>query len=114
VPRTRPDGSGLILSSVSAQATGRKLGWVRDAAGDRFGQLELGVLVFAVEVNGSRLPAAEALAARKDLGDRLGEAWVLAATGTLRYRTGNYAAATTSLSCACDKPEPNRQASGSS
>jgi hypothetical protein len=32
--------------------------------GDRFGQLELGVLVFAVEVNGSRLPAAEALAAR--------------------------------------------------
>jgi hypothetical protein len=28
VPRTPPDGSGLILSSVSAQATGRKLGWV--------------------------------------------------------------------------------------
>lgn len=63
-PRTRAHAAGLILSSVSAQATGRKLGWVREAAGDRFGQLELGVLVFAVEVNGSRLPAAEALAAR--------------------------------------------------
>ena len=28
-PPDRPHGSGLILSSVSAQATGRKLGWVR-------------------------------------------------------------------------------------
>ena len=64
MPRTRPHGSWPILSSVSAQATGRKLGWVREAAGDRFGQLELGVLAFAVEVTGSRLPAAEALAAR--------------------------------------------------
>jgi probable F420-dependent oxidoreductase len=66
-PRTRADGSGLILASVSSEATQRKVGWVREAAGDRFDKLELGALVFAVEITSDPLPAAEALAARWDL-----------------------------------------------
>jgi len=66
-PRTRQDGSGLILSSVSADATERKIGWVREAAGGRAAQVELGALVFAVEITTHRQHAAEALAARWDL-----------------------------------------------
>jgi hypothetical protein len=52
---------------VSSEATQRKVGWVRDAAGDRFDTLELGALVFAVEVTSDPLAAAEVLAARWDL-----------------------------------------------
>ncbi len=66
-PRTRADGSGLIRASVSAEATERKIGWIREGAGDRFGALELGALVFAVEVTADPMAAAEALAARWDL-----------------------------------------------
>jgi len=66
-PRTRPDGSGLILASVSSQATERKIGCIREGAGDRFGELELGAIVFAVEITDNPMAAAQALAARWDL-----------------------------------------------
>ena len=66
-PRTRNDGSGLILSSVSAQATERKIGWVREAVGDRADHVEPGALVFAVEITTSRQQAAEAMAGEWDL-----------------------------------------------
>jgi hypothetical protein len=38
------------VSSATAQATDRKIGWVRDGAGSRFGQVELGALIFGVVV----------------------------------------------------------------
>ncbi len=63
-PRTRADGSGLIRETVSLEATERKVGWAREAAGDRFGDLELGALVFAVVVTNDRQTAAETLARR--------------------------------------------------
>lgn len=47
-PRTHGDGSGLIVSSANAQATDRKIEWIREAAGPRFGKVELGALIFGV------------------------------------------------------------------
>jgi probable F420-dependent oxidoreductase len=66
-PRTRADGSGLIRSNVAPEATKRKIGWVREAAGARFTELELSVLVFGVVVTSDRDSAAKELAAKWDL-----------------------------------------------
>lgn len=49
-PRTRGDGSGLIVSSATAEATDRKIAWIREGAGPRFDQVELGALIFGVVV----------------------------------------------------------------
>lgn len=47
-------GEGKIgaeaIASMAATATDEKLGWVRDAAGDRFDELEISILKFAVVV----------------------------------------------------------------
>jgi len=51
----------------SDYATERKIGWVREAAGDRAAQVELGALVFAVEITTHKQQAAEAMAAEWDL-----------------------------------------------
>ena len=48
----------------TAAATDEKLGWVRAAAGDRFRDLELNVLVVVVEVTKGRLRVAEDVAAK--------------------------------------------------
>jgi len=45
-------------------AVAEKVHWVREAAGDRFAQLELGVLVWAVEVTAHRRSSAEEIAQR--------------------------------------------------
>jgi len=66
-PRTRADGSGLIRANVAPEATKRKIGWVREAAGARFTELELSVLVFGVAVTSDRDSAARALAGKWDL-----------------------------------------------
>lgn len=47
--RTTPDG-GADQSDITAEATERKLGWVRQAAGERFAELELAVFAFLVSV----------------------------------------------------------------
>jgi alkanesulfonate monooxygenase SsuD/methylene tetrahydromethanopterin reductase-like flavin-dependent oxidoreductase (luciferase family) len=44
---TTADGQ-LDLASSSAAATDQKIAWVRQAAGDRFGSLELNILLLAV------------------------------------------------------------------
>lgn len=53
-----------LVDQVSAEATERKVGWVREAAGDRFGDLELNVLVYAVVVTDDRQGTAEGMAAQ--------------------------------------------------
>lgn len=56
-----PDSSPNI-TSVSADATAKQIGWIREAAGERFEQLELNMLVQRVEVTDDRLEAVETLA----------------------------------------------------
>ena len=60
-PRTRtwtgasPDGT--------AAATAQKIAWVREAAGDRFDQIELNTIIPTVEITDDRRAVAERLAA---------------------------------------------------
>jgi alkanesulfonate monooxygenase SsuD/methylene tetrahydromethanopterin reductase-like flavin-dependent oxidoreductase (luciferase family) len=48
---------------MTAAATERKIGWVREAAGDRFDQIELNTICPTVEITDDRRGAAERLAA---------------------------------------------------
>jgi probable F420-dependent oxidoreductase len=59
--RALPDGS-KDWSDMTAAATERKIGWVREAAGDRFDQIELNVMSSTVEVTDDPQGAAERLA----------------------------------------------------
>ena len=58
--------AGEINRDVGADATAaamdRKVGWVREAAGDRFDDIELNVLVFVAMITDDRKSVAEALA----------------------------------------------------
>jgi len=58
-------GEGKIgpeaLASMSADATDEKLGWVRDAAGDRFDDIEISILKFAAVVTDDQAATAEAV-----------------------------------------------------
>jgi probable F420-dependent oxidoreductase len=60
-PRSRPEG-GLDVSDIGADATDRKVGWVREAAGERFDRIELSVLSFATEVTDDRAGVAAGIA----------------------------------------------------
>ena len=55
--RARPDGS-KDTADLTTAATAEKIGWIRDAAGDRFPEIELNLVVSDVVVTGD--PAAEA------------------------------------------------------
>jgi len=48
--KTYADGSGGDISSISADATLEKLEWIREAAGDRFNDLEFNMLVSRLSV----------------------------------------------------------------
>ena len=61
-PISRRDGGGLDLTDLSPEAIERKLGWVRQAAGLRFEQLEVNIFLPLVEVADDRRAAAERLA----------------------------------------------------
>lgn len=67
-PRSQPDGT-LDPGDVTAEATETKLGVIREAAGHRFADLELNVLVLAVRVGPkiSRQSQADELASKWDL-----------------------------------------------
>ncbi len=56
-------GEGVVgpeaVKSMSADATEEKLGWVRDAAGDRFHDIEISILKFVTIVTDDREAAAE-------------------------------------------------------
>lgn len=57
------DGTVDLATGV-AEATARKVGWVREAAGARFDALELNILVHQVIVTTDRVEAARQIAAR--------------------------------------------------
>jgi probable F420-dependent oxidoreductase len=52
VPRNH--AKGLDMQSATAEATAQKVEWVREAAGDRFSQLELSSMVFVVVISNDR------------------------------------------------------------
>ena len=60
-PRSLPAG-GLDLADFTTEATTRKVGWVREAAGDRFDAIELNSLVFVTQVTDDRLSVAAGIA----------------------------------------------------
>jgi probable F420-dependent oxidoreductase len=60
-PKALP-GGGLDRAASTEAALAEKVGWVREAAGERFPQLELALLVYAVEVTDRRREAAERVA----------------------------------------------------
>jgi probable F420-dependent oxidoreductase len=62
--RTYADGSGGDISSTSVDATQEKLDWVREAAGDRFDQLEFNVLAPRLAITDNPRQAADDLAAK--------------------------------------------------
>lgn len=61
MPRSKGDGGGLEDADASAESFDRKVAVVRQAAGDRFEQLELNTLVQEVIVTGERRQAAESI-----------------------------------------------------
>jgi probable F420-dependent oxidoreductase len=63
--RTRPDGQDW--STVTAAATAQKLDWIHRAAGDRFDELELNIMVYAPIVTDDRLQVARQMVARYEL-----------------------------------------------
>jgi len=62
MPRSRRDGSGLEDADASPEAFTRKVGWIRDAAGDRFSAIELNTLVQTVVITDHPRDAAAPLA----------------------------------------------------
>jgi probable F420-dependent oxidoreductase len=60
--RALPDGSKDAADGTAA-ATARKIAWVREAAGDRFDQIELNTIIPTVEITDDRQAAAERIAA---------------------------------------------------
>lgn len=62
IPRARADGKGQDLRDATPEALEQKITWVREAAGERFPALELGVLVAQVITTEDREQAAQFLA----------------------------------------------------
>ncbi|MEA2523319.1 MAG: hypothetical protein QOG89_373 [Thermomicrobiales bacterium] len=59
--RARPDGS-KDTTDITAAATAEKIAWVREAAGDRFAEIELNVIVGDIHVTDDRAGTAERIA----------------------------------------------------
>ena len=63
LPVAKPDGSGFIEEEQGEVAFVRKIELLRAAAGERFGEIELNLLIQAVEIADDERAAAEKLAA---------------------------------------------------
>ena len=76
-------GEGTVgpeaIASMSAEATEEKLGWVRDAAGDRFDDIEISILKFVTIVTDQR----DAVAEKVGGGMGMDAATILASPHTL-------------------------------
>jgi probable F420-dependent oxidoreductase len=59
IPRVRADGQGQDLMDATPEALEQKITWVREAAGTRFVDLELGILVAQVFTTEDREQAAQ-------------------------------------------------------
>jgi probable F420-dependent oxidoreductase len=70
-PRIQPGGAP-DLASISFEATREKIGWVRDAAGDQFADLELNVYPSMTGVSITDAPLAEATEVSARLAERTG------------------------------------------
>jgi probable F420-dependent oxidoreductase len=44
-PRVAPDGNSIDMAEATAEATAQQIAWIREAAGDRFAQIEIGNFV---------------------------------------------------------------------
>jgi probable F420-dependent oxidoreductase len=65
-------GGGLDFGSDTDALVGEKVRWVREAVGERFGQLELAALIWQVVVTDDPRSAAEAVAPRRGMtGDQV-------------------------------------------
>jgi probable F420-dependent oxidoreductase len=62
IPRARADGRGQDLTDATPEALEQKIAWVREAAGERFADLELGILVAQVFTTEDREQAAQFIA----------------------------------------------------
>jgi probable F420-dependent oxidoreductase len=71
-PRIGKDGRG-DPASITLAATAEKVGWVREAAGDRFGDLELNVYPSMSEVIVTDHPRREVAEVRDKLRERTGQ-----------------------------------------
>jgi probable F420-dependent oxidoreductase len=65
--RALPEGDGLDLESDTLATVSTKVSWVREAAGERFEDLELALLFWNVVVTHSRESAAASVAAQRRL-----------------------------------------------
>lgn len=76
-------GEGVVgpeaIKSMSSEATEEKLGWVRDAAGDRFDDIEISILKFVTMVTDDR----DAVAEKVGGGMGMDAATILASPHTL-------------------------------
>lgn len=59
----KPGGKDFNMADITAEATAQKLAWVRQAAGERFSQLEINSFVFIVQVTDHRAGVAAGMAA---------------------------------------------------
>jgi probable F420-dependent oxidoreductase len=50
----KPGGSGFVMRDITSRATEQKLEWVRQAAGERFEQLEINSFVFVAKITDHR------------------------------------------------------------
>jgi hypothetical protein len=50
---------GLDFISLTAKATGQKIAWMREAAGDRLADIELNLVCVAITITGGHLRPAE-------------------------------------------------------
>ena len=58
---------GIDYGADTDAVVAKKVGWVREAAGERFAQLELAVLIWRVVVTDHRRSAAEEIAPRRGM-----------------------------------------------
>ncbi len=67
--KARSDGSGLDVTDTTPAATRQKVEWIRQAAGERFNQLELNVILYEVIITEDRRHIARQLAERFKTAD---------------------------------------------
>lgn len=67
--KARADGSGLDWTTATAAATLQKVEWIRQAAGNRFNELELNLISYAVVVTNDRQQAVQQLTRRWEVSE---------------------------------------------
>ncbi len=65
----KSSAKGLDLTDTTAEPTAQKVAWIREAAGDRFDQLELSVMIFRAAITDRRRNAAQQIGARFGLSE---------------------------------------------